>query len=74
MSDTNLVGRVLADSVSREAVDTLLRDQKQLATEVLQAHRDKVIALRDALLERHELVGEEITDVIMGTALTVPQV
>jgi ATP-dependent Zn protease len=74
MSDTNLVGRVLADSVSREAVDTLLRDQKLLATEVLQAHRDKVIALRDALLERHELVGEEITDVIMGTALTVPQV
>jgi ATP-dependent Zn protease len=66
MTDTNLVGRVISDTVSRASVEDLLIEQKSVARDVLRAHRDKVVALRDALLERHELVGEEILEVLEG--------
>ncbi len=71
MSDTNLVGRVIADAAGRAAVEQLLAEQKQVAQEVLEANREKVEALRDALLERHELVGEEILEVLEGDVIDV---
>lgn len=71
MSDTNLVGRVIADASSRAAVEKLLAEQKLVASQVLQIHRDKVEALRDALLDRHELVGEEILEVLGGEVVDV---
>ena len=64
MSDTNLVGRVIADAPSRAAVEQLLAEQKAVARSVIEEHRHVVEALRDALLERHELVGAEILDVL----------
>ena len=63
-SDSNLVGRVLADEAGRSRVDALLHEQRDHAREVLGANRHLVEALRDALLQRHELIGDEITDVI----------
>ena len=63
-SDTNIVGRVLADERGRDAVESLLQKQKAIARELLDTHRHLVEALRDALLEREELVGAEITDVL----------
>ena len=63
-SDTNLVGRVLADSEGRERVEGLLQEQKAIARGLLETNRHLVEALRDALLERHELVGREITAVL----------
>ena len=63
-SDTNLVGRVLADSDGRERVESLLQEQKAVARRILESNRHLVEALRDALLERHELVGREITTVL----------
>ena len=63
-SDTNLVGRVIADADSRQALEELLVEQRDVARRVLLEHRDLVEALRDALLERRELVGNEILDVI----------
>jgi ATP-dependent Zn protease len=71
MSDTNLVGRVIADATSRAAVEDLLSTQKQIARQVLEQHVDKVGALRDALLERHELVGDEILDVLGSDVIDI---
>jgi ATP-dependent Zn protease len=71
LADSNLVGRVLADREGRAAVEAILSDQKQVARELLTANQHIVVALRDALLERHELVGREIREVIDSAA---PQV
>jgi hypothetical protein len=54
-SDTNLVGRVLGDPDGRARVEDILQQQKQRAHSLLEANRHLVEALRDALLERHEL-------------------
>ena len=67
-SDTNIVGRVLADDRGRDAVESLLQEQKATAKRLLLANRHLVEALRDALLERHELIGREITDVLAAAA------
>jgi ATP-dependent Zn protease len=68
LADSNLVGRVLADPAGREAVERILSDQKQAARALLSANQHVVVALRDALLERHELVGREIREVIEEAA------
>jgi len=60
VASRNLVGRVLGDPESRERVEKLLDRQRDRAVEVLGDNRDVVFALRDALLDRDELVGEEI--------------
>ena len=59
-----LVGKVLADDASRAEVEALLADSKASVTTMLEDHRHVVEALRDALLVRSELIGEEILDVI----------
>ena len=64
----NLVAKVLADGPARETVDRLLTEQKELVTVLLTAHRPVLEALRDALLERDELVGREILQVIEAAA------
>jgi len=61
---TNLVGKVLGDPNTKQQVEALLNTQKEHVLEVLGANRDLVTALRDALVQRDELVGEEILDVI----------
>jgi len=65
LSDTNIVGRVLADSDGRERVERILQDQKAHTRLLLDENRHLVMALRDALMERHELIGREITDVLV---------
>ncbi len=65
-ADGNLVSRVLGDSEGRRLVENLLREQKEAVRELLGRHRHLVEALRDALLERHELIGHEITDVLQA--------
>jgi ATP-dependent Zn protease len=67
-ADTNIVGRVLADDRGRDAVEALLQEQKATAKQLLEDNRHLVEALRDALLDRHELVGREITDVLEAAA------
>ncbi len=64
----NLVAKVLADPPAREAVDRLLTEQKDLVATLLGTHRPVLEGLRDALLEREELVGREILEVIEETA------
>jgi cell division protease FtsH len=66
MNDTNIVGRVLADGDGRRRVEELLQEQKTLIKGKLEANQHLVAALRDALLDRTELIGREITDVLRG--------
>jgi cell division protease FtsH len=63
-SDTNIVGRVLGDKDGRAAVEEVLQEQKLTAKALLEDNRHLVEALRDALVERHELIGSEITDIL----------
>ncbi len=70
-SDTNIVGRVLGDAQGRERVETLLQEQKRVTSSLLVQHQHLVAALRDALLERHELIGAEITAVLEEAARVV---
>jgi cell division protease FtsH len=60
----NLVGKVLADPEARHRVDDLLHTQKERIRMNLEDNRDLVEALRDALIARDELVGEDIVRVI----------
>jgi ATP-dependent Zn protease len=66
LSGTNLVGQVLRDQVARPQVETLLHEAHQRTVATLQRNRHVVEALREALLERDELVGAEIGEVILG--------
>jgi ATP-dependent Zn protease len=61
----SIVTRVLSTDSGREEVDALLRRSKDEARAMLEDNRHVLEALRDALLERDELVGSEILDVIV---------
>ena len=61
----NLVGKVLSDPEGKRRVEDLLETQKRRAVDLLDENRDVVDALRDALMARDELVGEEISAVIV---------
>ncbi len=60
----NLVAKVLADPKARGLLEDLLQDQKAVTRRLLSENRHIVEALRDALLEREELVGREILEVV----------
>lgn len=67
----DLVSKVVGDDRSRRSLESLLDEAKLTVTGLLSEHRYVVEALRDALLARDELVGDEIVDVIR-TALDQP--
>jgi ATP-dependent Zn protease len=60
----NLVGKVLGDPAGKERVEEILTAQRERVAALLEENRDVVVALRDALIARDELVGEQITHVI----------
>jgi ATP-dependent Zn protease len=64
----DLVSKVLSDEASRQAMEAFLGSAHNAAREVLLAQRHVVEALRDALLQRDELIGDEITGVIAGAS------
>jgi ATP-dependent Zn protease len=59
-----IVSKVLSTDDGRAEVEELLAEAKASVTGMLETHRDVVEVLRDALLEREELIGEEILAVI----------
>ncbi len=63
-----IVGKVLSNEDARESVERILDQSKQEVRRVLDENRHLVIALRDALLEHDELVGDEILDVLRAAA------
>lgn len=70
LTDTNIVGRVLADPQGRAAVEELLQEQKTRVLALLDENRHLVTALRDALVERSELIGPEITEILDAARAT----
>jgi len=56
---------VLANEDARASVERLLDQAKAQVHTLLDANRHLVIALRDELLDRDELVGDEIVDVLV---------
>jgi len=63
----NLVGKVLSDGDGKQRVEDILADQRARVSALLEEHQDVVFALRDALIQRDELVGDEIREVIERT-------
>jgi cell division protease FtsH len=59
-----LIDKVLSDKVTRAELDALLLTSRDAARQIITEHDAVVESLRDALLERDELVGTDITDVI----------
>jgi len=78
----DIVTKVLSDEACRRSVEELLDAARASAQRLLRANRHVVVALRDALLERDELIGDEIALVIasatahagLAWALPVPPV
>jgi ATP-dependent Zn protease len=62
--DPGLVGRVLRNADTKKAVDLLLHREKKETQTLIENHKHLVTALRDALLEHDELIGEEIIAVL----------
>jgi ATP-dependent Zn protease len=60
----NVVAKVLSSEETRESVDRILNDAKKQVRTMLDEHRHVVEALRDALVDRDELIGDEIVTVI----------
>ncbi len=67
----NVAAKVLSTEMGREAVEEILRNAKASVTRMLKGNVHIVEALRDALLEHEELVGEEITRVISAAEAEV---
>jgi cell division protease FtsH len=60
----NLVAKVLADERGKQSVEDILTAQKERVLEVLAENRDVHAALVQALVERDELIRDEILAVI----------
>jgi cell division protease FtsH len=60
----NLVAKVLADESGKQSVEDILAAQKERVLEVLAANRDVHAALVQALVDRDELIRDEILEVI----------
>jgi len=61
---SNLVAKVLSDSDGKRRVEEILTAQKERVGALLEDNRHVVEALRDALIQRDELVGGAILEVI----------
>ncbi len=61
---TNLVAKVLANDETKRKVEDILDGQKERVRAVLEENRDVHEALKDSLLDRDELIGDEIVEVI----------
>ena len=76
LNERNVVAKVLSDPDGRARTDRLLKKAKAAVKEQLELHRPLVEALRDALLEREELIGAEILKVLTeaeaGLAASLP--
>lgn len=70
----DLISRTLKDGVAREEVERVLALAKLRAAAIVEANRHVLHALRDALLERDELLGPEIEEVARSAGEPVREV
>jgi hypothetical protein len=64
LSDANPVKLVLTDKDRKQEVDELLASCRRQVLELLKQKRHVVEGIRDALLDREELIGDEIEEVM----------
>jgi cell division protease FtsH len=64
MGGANVVSKVMANDGYREAMEEILNSCKAEVTRILTDNRHVIEALRDSLLAKDELLGEEILEVI----------
>jgi cell division protease FtsH len=69
--NANLTAKVIATEEGREKVEAILVRNKTTVSSMLEEHRHIVEALRDALLDREELIAEEILEVIYAAERAV---
>jgi cell division protease FtsH len=62
-----IVSKVLSTTAGEPRSRTCWRSPRRRRTRMLEEHRHVVEALRDALLDREELIGEDILAVITGS-------
>jgi cell division protease FtsH len=67
LSRTNIVSKVLSNKETKQRVEDILEAQRERVRAVLAENQDVHAALRDALIERDELVRDEIVEVIEKT-------
>jgi ATP-dependent Zn protease len=65
-SAANIVAKVSSTDDGKARIEERLSAARLRARAMLAENRHVVEALRDALLDRHELIGDEILDVIQG--------
>ena len=63
----NIVAKVLSNEDTKREVEDMLVDQKNQVRYKFEHNRDLIEALRDALLEKEELLGDDIRAVIEKT-------
>jgi ATP-dependent Zn protease len=63
-SSPNIVAKVLSNDDTKKEVQDILHRHKQEAAALLDNNKDLVIALRDALQEQEELLGDDILAVL----------
>ncbi|HWC33720.1 MAG TPA: AAA family ATPase [Mycobacteriales bacterium] len=68
----NLVAKIVAADGGRERIESLLDRARDDVREMIERNRHLVEGLRDELLGREELIGNEITDAIARAAATAP--
>jgi ATP-dependent Zn protease len=68
----NIVSRVASSDEGKARIEERLSAARLRVRDMLTEHRHVVEALRDALLERHELIGDEILEVIHAAVATNP--
>jgi cell division protease FtsH len=64
MLDGDPIGAVLSDPDRRKEVDELLHSCRRQVADLLRRKRHVVEGIRDALLEREELIGDEIDELM----------
>jgi ATP-dependent Zn protease len=72
MVTAGIVAKVLSNEDARKRLEVLLAEAKETARRQLSEHRHLVEALVAALMERDELVGDEITDILERAARQTP--
>ncbi|MBV9660200.1 MAG: AAA family ATPase [Acidimicrobiales bacterium] len=63
----NIVAKVLSDETSRARVEAILDCAREDVRALLSDHHHLVEGLRDALLDRDELIGQEIEEVLRAS-------
>lgn len=69
VTSAGIVAKVLSSDRSRHAAEHILDHAKADVVELIRTHAHLVEALRDALLEREELVGDEIVEVLRNAEM-----